>query len=72
MLLLSTLFGQSPLLQRLFADNAYTCLVVQGGVAAVMPNLEIEIVKRSCHIKGFVVNLQLLRHWPGAIIPDSR
>jgi hypothetical protein len=71
-LLLSILFGQSPLLQRLFADSAYTCLVVQGGVAADMPNLEIETVKRSHHIKGFVVNLQLLLHWPGAIIPDSQ
>jgi transposase len=57
-LLVSTLFGQFPFLRKLFADSAYTGPIFQGGVAAVMPNLKIEIVKRSDNVKGFVVEPQ--------------
>jgi hypothetical protein len=59
-LLLYTLFGQFPFLRKLFADSAYTGLIFQGGVTAAMPNLEIEIIKRSGNIKGFVVEPQRL------------
>jgi transposase len=54
-LLLSTLFGQFPFLRELFADSAYTGPIFQDGVANSMPGLLIEIVKRSDHAKGFVV-----------------
>ena len=57
-LLVSTLFGQFPFLRKLFADSAYTGPIFQGGVASVMPNLEIEIVKRCDSSKGFVVEPQ--------------
>jgi len=57
-LLLSTLFGQFPFLRKLFADSAYTGPIFQGGVATVMPNLEIEIVKRCDSSKGFVAEPQ--------------
>ena len=57
-LLVSTLFGQFPFLRKLFADSAYTGPIFQGGVASVMPNLEIEIVKRCNSSKGFVVEPQ--------------
>jgi transposase len=54
-LLLSTLFGQFPFLRKLFADSAYTGPIFQNGIANAMPNLAIEIVKRSDHAKRFVV-----------------
>ena len=57
-LLLSALFGQFPFLRKLFADSAYTGPIFQRAVAVVMPNLEIQIVKRSDTIKGFVVEPQ--------------
>jgi transposase len=57
-LLLSTLFGQFPFLRKLFADSAYTGPVFRDGVAAVMPLLDIEIVRRSDAAKGFVVEPQ--------------
>ena len=57
-LLVSTLFAQFPFLRKLFADSAYGGAIFQGGVAAVMPHLEIEIVKRCDSIKGFVVEPQ--------------
>ena len=55
LLLLSSLFGQFPFLQKLFADKAYTGPIFKDGVASAMPNLAIEIVTRSDHAKGFVV-----------------
>jgi len=55
---LSTLFGQFPFLRKLFADSAYAGPIFQSGAASVMPDLEIEIVKRSDNTKGFVVEPQ--------------
>ena len=54
-LLFSTLFGQFPFLRKLFADSAYAGPIFQNGVACVMPDLAIEIVKRADYAKGFVV-----------------
>jgi len=53
--LFSTLFGQFPFLRKLFADSAYTGPIFQHGVAKAMRNLMVEIVKRSDHAKGFIV-----------------
>src|SRR5208282_619433 len=54
-LLLSTLFGMFPFLQRLFADSAYAGPVFDAALAKIRTQLKTEIVKRSDHAKGFVV-----------------
>ena len=54
-LLLSTLFGQFPFLRKLFADSAYAGPIFHDGAAKAMHNLEVEIVKRADHAKGFIV-----------------
>ena len=57
-LLLSTLFGQFPFLRRLFADTAYAGPVFRDGVANILPDLEIDIIKRRDGTKGFAVESQ--------------
>jgi transposase len=42
-------------LRKLFADSAYAGPIFHHGVANAMPDLMIEIVRRSDHAKGFVV-----------------
>ena len=59
-LLLSTLFGMYPFLKKLFADGGYQGAVFQKALATILPDLEIEIVRRSHQAKGFVV---LPRRW---------
>ncbi|MGH6855671.1 MAG: IS5 family transposase [Burkholderiales bacterium] len=59
-LVLSTLFGMYPFLQKLFADGGYQGPVFQKALAKALPHLEIEIVKRTDHAKGFEV---LPRRW---------
>ena len=54
-MLLSTLFGQFPFLNKLFADSAYGGPVFHDGLANVMPGLVTEIVRRCDQAKGFVV-----------------
>ena len=54
-MLLSTLFGLFPFLQKLFADSAYQGPLFDAGLAKVLPHLQTEIVKRSDQAKGFVV-----------------
>jgi hypothetical protein len=49
------LFGQFPFLRKLFADSACTGPIFQNATTNVMPDLVIEIVRRSDHAKGFVV-----------------
>ena len=49
--LLATVFGLFPFLSKLFADSAYQGPIFHG----ILPDLEIEIVKRSDRVKGFVV-----------------
>jgi len=53
--LLATLFGLFPFLGKLFADSAYQGPIFHGALANILPDLEIEIVKRSARVKGFVV-----------------
>ena len=55
MLVVSTLFGMYPFLQKLFADGGYQGPVFQKALAKALPHLEIEIVKRPDHAKGFEV-----------------
>ena len=55
LLLLSGLAGRFPSLRKLFADSAYRGPVFQDGIAAMLPQLTIDIVKRSAQAKAFVV-----------------
>jgi len=52
---LSTMFGQFPFLEKLFADSACAGPLFHDGLASVMPGLVSEIVRRSDRVKGFVV-----------------
>ena len=54
-LLLATLFGIHPFLQKLFADAAYQGPQFHKALANILPHLDAEIVKRSDQAKGFVV-----------------
>ena len=59
-MLLSTLFGMFPFLEKLFADSAYEGPIFHTALAAILPALKTEIVKRSDTARGFVV---LPRRW---------
>jgi transposase len=54
-LLLSTLFGLFPFLKKLFADGGYQGPQFQQAVTAILPELQVEIVKRSDQAKGFQI-----------------
>ena len=55
LLLLAKLAGRCPSLRRLFADSAYRGPVFHDGIAAMLPQLAIDIVKRAAQAKAFVV-----------------
>jgi putative transposase len=59
-LVMSSMFGLFPFLQRLFADAGYQGPKFATGTATVWPDLTIEIVRRSDTTKGFSV---LPRRW---------
>jgi transposase len=59
-LLLATLFGMYPFLQKLFADGGYQGPEFQKSLKRVLSQAEVQIVKRSDRDKGFVV---LPRRW---------
>src|SRR5450830_163538 len=54
-MLLATLFGMFPFLEKLFADSAYEGPIFHTALASILPSLKTEIVKRSDQVKGFVV-----------------
>ena len=54
-LVMATLFGMFPFLKTLFADSGYQGPKFAKALARVLPHLDIEIVKRSDQISGFVV-----------------
>jgi transposase len=54
-LLLATLFGLHPFLTRLIADAAYQGPHFGSAVSQILPCLEVEIVRRPDHGKGFTV-----------------
>jgi transposase len=54
-MVLSTLFGLFPFLEKLFADSAYGGPIFHGALMKVLPQLTIEIVRRCDRAKGFVV-----------------
>ncbi len=59
-LLLSTMFGLYPFIAKLFADGGYQGPRFRQALAKVLPQLSVEIVKRSDTAKGFEV---LPRRW---------
>ena len=54
-MVLTTLFARFPFLTKLFGDTAYAGPLFQDALAAAMPGLITEIVRRCDHAKGFVV-----------------
>ena len=54
-LVMATLFGMYPFLQKLFADAGYQGPEFSTALAKVRPHLTVEIVKRSDRTNGFVV-----------------
>ena len=54
-LLLATLFGAFPFLLKIYADSGYQGPVFQQAVAKILHQVNVEIVKRSDQVKGFVV-----------------
>ena len=51
-MLLSTLFGLFPFLRKLFADGGYQGPQFEQAVAEILPELQVEIVKRSDQAQG--------------------
>jgi transposase len=60
LLVLATLFGLYPFLQKLFADGGYQGPQFRRALAKALPRLSVDIVKRSDTAKGFEV---LPRRW---------
>ena len=57
---MSRLFGLFPFLSKLFADGGYQGPQFRRGLAKLLPQLSVEIVKRSDQADGFKV---LPRRW---------
>jgi hypothetical protein len=55
-LVMATLFGMFPFLKTLFADSGYQGPKFAKALAKVLPNLDIEIVKRSDPASGFGID----------------
>lgn len=55
LLLLAKLAGRVSSLRKLFADSAYRGPVFHEGIAAMLPQLTIDIVKRAAQAQAFVV-----------------
>jgi transposase len=60
-LVMATLFGLYPFLLKLYADGGYQGPVFQKAMKSIMSDVDVEIVKRSDHAKGFVL---LPKRWP--------
>ncbi len=54
-LLMASLFGAFPFLVKLYADGGYQGPEFQGAMKRILVRLDLEIVKRLGHAKGFVV-----------------
>ena len=53
-LVMATLFGLYPFLLRLYADGGYQGPLFRRAMAKIMAQVNVEIVKRSDHAKGFI------------------
>jgi transposase len=54
-LVMATLFGMFPFLKMLFADGGLQAPQFANTVRKTLPNLDVEIVKRSDRVGGFIV-----------------
>jgi transposase len=54
-ILMATLFGMYPFLLKLYADGGYQGPVFQNAMCEIMARVNVEIMKRSDHAKGFVL-----------------
>jgi transposase len=54
-LLMASLFGAFPFLVRLYADGGYQGPEFQSAMKRILTRVDLEIVKRLGHAKGFVV-----------------
>ena len=54
-MLMATMFGLYPFLLKLYADGGYQGAGFQGAMRTIMAQVNVEIVKRSDHSKGFTV-----------------
>ena len=54
-LLMATLFGLFPFLLKLYVDSGYQGPAFQRAVNAILSQINVEIVKRTDQVKGFVV-----------------
>jgi transposase len=54
-LVMATMFGLYPFLLNLYADGGYQGPLFRRAVTKTMTQVNVEIVKRSDHAKGFVV-----------------
>jgi transposase len=54
-LLMATLFGLYPFLLKLYADGGYQGREFQAAMKRIMARVNVDIVKRSDGVKGFVV-----------------
>jgi len=54
-LVMATLFGLYPFLLKLYADGGYQGPIFQNAMKSIMAEVDVEIVKRSDHAKGFVL-----------------
>ena len=52
---MATMFGLYPFLLKLYADGGYQGPVFRRAMTKIMAQVNVEIVKRSDHAKGFVV-----------------
>ena len=64
-LVMATLFGLYPFLLRLYADGGYQGPWFRRAVAKIMAQVNVEIVKRSDHAKGFIVLPERFFAWIG-------
>ena len=75
LLLLATLFGKFPFLEKLFADSAYQGPIFADGLAEILPFLKTEIIKRSDRASGFVQLPMICRYFPpagvGSVTPGT-
>ena len=54
-LLIASLFGAFPFLVKLYADGGYQGAEFQSAMKRILARVDLEIVKRLGHAKGFVV-----------------
>jgi transposase len=59
-LVMATMFGMYPFLLKLYADGGYQGPVFRAAVKKILAKVNVEVVKRSDHAKGFVI---LPRRW---------